>query len=286
MNNHETYLNINDKKAYVKILEVSKEVPNIIFIMTPIVTVEDPLALAFMKGLISKNCNVFALDFLGIGNSEGSASNITYRNMKLAILELIKYIRNNYSQSIHFYGGTGTGGVIGQALCSDKAIGKYIHSYSQFGVGNFGDLSPAGNTILLKACFPIIKLLGEKFPGKRLKFKVPNYTGYNAKRENEWYKKTMRQYPGAFDIQLSLLSLILGLHLNKDSPMRKTPDCPVLILASKHDRYFKEKYIEKYYESICGEKNIVWYADSHLAFYWRAEEMNGEVLEWIAEKSK
>lgn len=287
MKENEIYIPVSPKKestikrAYVRTFEESVNAPNIIFIMTPIVSVKDKLAKSFMEGLYGNGCNVFALDFLGIGESEGDVSDITFKTMKSTLLSLIEYIQEHFNDEIHFYGATGTGGIIGQSLCSDIEVNKNIKTFSQFGVGISNDLSIMGNSRVLRLSYPFIKMLGTSLPEKKMKFKIPKYNGYNAKRENEWYEKTMNDYPGVFDMQFGLLKTLFGMFLSPDSTMRNTPSCPTLVLASKHDRYYYKEYIEKYFSNLKVEKELVWFEDSHLAFYWRAKEINQEVINWV-----
>ena len=274
------------KEMFVKLHEVSKDSPNIIFIITPIVSVDEKMSSAFMDGLTNHNCNIFAMDFLGIGKSEGNALDITYENMKESTIKLITYIKDNYNDNIHFYGGTGTGGIIGQALCSDEDISAYLSSFIQYGVGIYGDISIMGNTSIIKIFYPLIKLLKLAIPEKKIKFKIPKYEGYNSTKENQWYKDTMFEYPGAFDMSYSLLNTLLKLFLDKKSKLRNELKCPVLVLASLHDRYYYKSYLEKHFESIKSEKKIIWYDDSHLSFYWNAKTINNDVIDWVLSITK
>ncbi len=274
-------LEVASKNVFVKVYEVSEDVPNIIFIMTPIVSVNDKLSRKFMDGLLDCGCNVFAVDFLGIGKSEGHAVDISYINMKLSIQKLMTYIQKNYSEKIYIYGATGTGGLIGQALCADKEIGSKIAGFIQYGVGIYGDLSIMGNSKALKLSFPIIKTLSTIMPERKLKFKIPRYSGFKSEEENQWYKETMAEYPGAFDFNYSLLSMLFRLFFDKESTLKNKLICPVLVLSSNHDRYYYNSYVDRYYNGIEGPKDIKRYEDSHLAFYWRAKEINGDVINWI-----
>ena len=267
-----------EKEVYVKCMINEKEAPNVIFFMTPIGSVENEVAVNNYLPLYDKGFNVFAVDLPGIGNSHRGS--FTYENIKEAIKRVAEYIKETCSDAIHLYGGTGTGGIIGQALASDEDL-PYFKSYSQFGVGNHGDLSVIGNGLMLKAAFPILTIAGKLFPKYRLKFKVPKYNGYNAKKENQWYATMMKETPEIFDLPLEVVNTLLWVLIAKESPLKKTPSVPTLVLAAKHDRYFSTKYIDHYYGRLDGKKNIHWLEDSHCAFVWRTGELTDHVAEWI-----
>lgn len=274
-------LTYNDQQIHVQSSIHDISAPNIIFIMTPIVSVSHKISQDFMAGLTGKGCNIFALDFPGIGRSEGNTRNITYENMAEATLCLISYIQKSCSSSIHLYGGTGTGGIIAQALVSDSRIAPLITSFSQFGSAVYRDSSPLADTRLMKTAYPLIKLIAAISPSLRLSFSPPKYKGLNAIEENLWYKKIMQEYPGTFNMPFSLVHTLCYLILDSKSPMRNPPACPVLVMASKDDRYFSREYVNIYYDSIPNRKNLKWIASSHLAFLWNAEEINQAVIDWV-----
>ncbi|MBI9105229.1 MAG: alpha/beta hydrolase [Spirochaetales bacterium] len=269
------------KKNSIRIFEVSKKAPNVIFIMTPIGSVHEELAGRFMNGLVGKTCNVFALDFLGIGRSEGKAKDISVENIFASTLKLIEFIKENYNDNIHFYGGTGTGGVIGQALVSSKEIGKHIKSFIQYGVAIYKDVSIFGNDRMIKTLYPILKLLNKLSPGSRIKFKIPPYDGVNAEKEKNWYLDVMKEDPKAFDFKISLFKTLLDLMFSKKSSLKDNINCPVLILAPKHDRYYYPEYVSRYFNMLNKPKELYSFDGSHLSFDWKAEELNSKVIQWV-----
>lgn len=278
---NKVFLGKEGKRSYVRAFEISKNAPSIIFIMTPIGSVGDSIVDNYIKGLTGKSCNVFALDFLGIGKSEGNARDISLNNMEESILELICYIKINYNDNIHFYGGTGLGGVIGQVLVSSKKIKKYISSFIQYGVSIYGDTTIMGNTKLLKALYPILKLLNRIIPSGRLKFKIPPYKGVNAEEEEKWYRGIMAKNPNAFDFNISLFKVILDIFFSKKSALLSNVNCPVLVLAPKYDRYYYKDYFDRYFNNLIQPKEIFWIDGSHISFDWKAEELNAKILDWV-----
>ena len=267
-----------DKKTYVKCLINDHKAPNVIFFMTPIGSVEHDIAIRNYRPLADNGFNVFAVDLPGIGRS--SNGKFTYENIKAEIKSIAEYIQKNFSYSIHLYGGTGTGGIIGQALASDKDL-TFFTSYSQLGVANHGDLSVIGSSFILKSVFPLLNIAVKLFPEYRLKFKVPKYNGYNAEKENNWYQSMMKEYPGIFDFPLDVVYTLLWLLISKDSPIINKPYPPTLVMASKYDRYYKKEYINNYYHNLETKKKLHWIDDSHCVFVWGTQELINQVTEWI-----
>lgn len=271
----------NGMKNFISVYEVDKNAPNIIFIMTPLGSVDDDYVKGFFKGLTGETCNVFALDFLGIGKSEGTAKDISIKNMECSVLSLIKFIKEKYNDNIHFYGGTGAGGIIGQAMVSNEQIGKQIKSFIQYGVCIYKDTTTMGSSGLFRVFYSILKILNPVIPEFRIKFKVPPYDGFNAKEEAEWYESVQKINRYAFDFKVSLFKSLLDLFFDKKSNIKNEIGCPVLILAPKYDRYYYREYIDRYYNNIRSDKELYWINGSHISFDWLAQEINTKVLSWV-----
>lgn len=273
------------KKNFLKIYEVEKNAPNIIFIMTPIGSVKDDYVKGFFDGLVGESCNVFALDFLGIGRSEGTARDISIENMEHSVLSLIEYIKTNYNNNIHFYGGTGAGGILGQAMVSNPSIGKDIKSFIQYGVGIYEDTTTMGKTSSLRIVYSLLKIMNKIVPEYRIKFKVPKYDGVNSREEEAWYNAVKEIDPKAFDFKVSLFTSILSLFFDKNSSIKKEIQCPVLVIAPKYDRYYYREYFDRYYNGLKDGKELYWINGSHISFDWLANEINSKVLSWVISKS-
>lgn len=272
-----------NQDVFVNCMVSDSKAPNVIFIMTPIGSVDHELALGNYRPLVEKGLNVFAVDLPGTGKS--SKGTFTYENIKAAIKNVGNYIMENYPAPIHLYGGTGTGGVIGQALASDQDL-SFLKSFSQFGVANYKDVSVLGNNILLKLAYPWIKLGARLYPKYKVKFKIPKYSGYNAEKENRWYHDTMTAHSGIFDLHLEVIHTLLWLMLSQESPLKDKPKPPTLVMASHHDRYFNEVYINKYYKGLSPVKKIHWFNDSHCVFVWNPEALADQVFEWIRQTNE
>ena len=270
----------DDKNIFVKGLINNQEAPNILFLMTPLTTVDDELATKFYKPLYNEGVNVFALDLPGIGKSK--KCKFTYSKIQHAIKETVSFINENYTDEIHLYGGTGTGGIFAQAIASDKEL-SFFKTFSQFGIINYKDLSPLGNNLVFKFLYPMIKLGAILFPRYEISFEPPEYNGYNAEKENLYYKNLMKEYPDAFNLPLSVISTIMWLALSKNSPLQNVQEIPTLVMATEHDRYFSKKYVRKYFDSIKIKKELQWINDSHCVYDWGAELLAKKVVGWIEE---
>lgn len=269
------------ENIYLRCLVHNTNVPNVIFLMTPIGSVDTEIAIKNYRPLFDEGFNIFAIDLPGIGNS--SDGKFSYDEIKMAIKDAVDFILKNYCDSIHLYGGTGTGGIIAQAIASDKDL-PYFKSFSQFGVANHGDLSVIGNSKLLKLMYPIIKTVARIFPKYRIKFRVPKYNGFNAEKENLWYQNRMKQHPKIFDLPLEVVHTLLWFLISKDSPIKTVPKIPTLVIAAKYDRYFTYEYVKRYYEKLESNKKLHWIDDSHCVFAWNAKQLSNEVNTWIHSK--
>jgi len=142
-----------------------------------------------------------------------------------------------------------------------------------------------GSTLAYKLLAPLINTLTAVMPSLTFKFQIPKYTGYNAEKESQWYSEVISSHPGCFDMKLPLVSTLLRIFLDKQSPLRKSHGIPVLVLAARHDRYYSVDYVNKYYDSLGGKKRIAWIDDSHLCFTWNEKSLSDEVKAWIKEHS-
>lgn len=280
--------NNDHAKAYIKSNIFSREKPNLIVMMTPILSVESELASICLEGLYSGECNVFAIDFPGFGNSGYGPDTITFTNMCSVLVALIQHIKEEYGDSIHMYGATGMGGILAQALCSTDGISEHIRSLSQFGVAIHSDLSILGDvppfaSKCLSTSAPLIHKLSKLMPNMRLPFKLQSYDGLYAVEERQWYTDMQARYPRAFDIPLPLFSMLLQLFTSSGSPLLQPPVCPTMVMASVSDRYYTTEYVTKYFNALKGIKKCHWFEDSHLAFYWNAKLLNTHVVDWVIE---
>lgn len=274
----------NGKELYLHILEKNIEAPNVIFIMTPMGNVKKfngcyvPLAEA--------GCNIFAVDLSGVGNSKGDMKEFSLETITDDINTVVNYINAHFSDDIHLFGATGTGGILAQAYMGSVNRSKAIKSFSQTGVAIYGDMSIMPNSSvykLLNKCIPLIKKLT---PNLKIKFKIPKYDGFNAERERQWYEKFQEENPGALDTHISFVATLLGIFFNGDSPIKNTHDCPTLLVTAKHDRFYYQEYVNRYFETLDQPKKLYEINDSHLVFAWNSEEICREVSKWVFTYSK
>jgi pimeloyl-ACP methyl ester carboxylesterase len=274
----------NGNKLYVNILEKNPKGPNIIYIMTPMGTVSD--FKDFYSPLTNYSCNVFALDLSGKGKSEGTMEEFSMDSIIDDIDTLITYILENYSDDIHLFGATGMGGILAQAYLTKSSYSNTIRSFSQFGAAIHQDMSIMPNSGIYRILNKIIPPMASFLPNFTIKYKIPKFDGVNAEREKEWYVQLQKDYPRELDMHIAFVRTLLGIFFNSDSSIKHKVNCPTLVFAPKHDRYYYLSYIKRYYESLDVPKTIHEMEDSHLAFVWRAQEISKEVSNWVHTYSK
>lgn len=284
MNNkyYEDKINNGKMSNLIRVIKASDNAPNLIFLYTPIASIKNDIILKFIKGFEGK-VNLFLVDFNGLGESEGIAKDISLENFEKTFVALIQYIQSKFKGSINLYGGTGTGGIIAQYLMTISQINKNINKFIQYGVAIHNDTSIMGNSTKFKIMYSLIKFFNLFAPGYRVKFKIPKYSGYNAEKEEAWYKDIQKIKSNAFDFQISLFKLILDIFFMQTEHTQYDFKCPLLIIAPEHDRYYYKDYINRYYSYIKSKKEIHWINGSHISFDWKAEEINTYILKWINE---
>lgn len=266
----------NGEKLFVNVLENDINAPNVIYIQTPIGSVVELKECYYH--LSKYGLNVFAVDLSGIGQSEGEIKDFTINTLHEDIDFCIKYIKENYNNIFHLFGGTGTGGILAQHYISGD---NSIKSFVQYGLAIHKDVSALANPLMTKIIYLIVPLIKKLSPNMTLKFKPSKYNGKNAEEENKWYEELIRNKPGVMDMNIGLLSTLLDIFLSETSNIKKKPSCPVLVFAPKHDRYFSMSYIEKYYSWLDEPKAIHEMDDSHLSFLWHSEEICKKASEWF-----
>lgn len=275
---HALYLEkANGEKLFADCFIGDESAPNIIYIQTPqIISVTD------LKGcyepLSKYGFNIFALDLSGVGKSEGNIKDFTFKTLNSDISQLIKHIKANYGGKIHFFGGTGTGGILGQCYVAQS---HDISSFAQYGVAIYQDLSIYPHSKMFRLLYPFLKIICRIMPTKKIKFSIPPYEGKNAVKEDAFYEELLGKFPGGFDMNIRLLVHLLGAYIAKDSPIRKSLSCPTLFFAPQHDRYFSRDYFEKYNALLTGEHNMYRIDDAHSSYIWHAEEICKQVSEWF-----
>ncbi len=158
------YKNKTGEKLYVNVLEFHNDAPNIVYIQTPIGSVTD-LKNCYTP-LVEHGFNVFALDLSGVGQSEGNVSAFSTDTLKNDLDACVAYIKENYNHVVHMFGGTGTGGVLGQYYITGETE---IKSFAQYGLANYEDVSALGNPIMIKLIYPILPLFQKLAPNNENK---------------------------------------------------------------------------------------------------------------------
>lgn len=266
----------NGDKLYINILENDIKSPNVIYIQTPTGSVAE-LKECYLP-LSKYGLNVFALDLSGVGKSQGNMKDFSVKSLHDDIEECIKFIRENYNDTIHLFGGTGTGGILGQYYASGSTA---IKSFVQYGLAIHRDVSIFPNPRLMRIFSSLLPLVKKIHPNYKMHFSPTEYNGKNAEKENAWYEKQMREKPESMSMHISLMCTLCDIFFSKKSNIANKPPCPVLVFAPKHDRYYSFSYIESYYEWLDEPKEIYEINDSHLSFLWHSEEVCKAASEWF-----
>ncbi|SET61197.1 Lysophospholipase, alpha-beta hydrolase superfamily [Natronincola peptidivorans] len=266
------------KKIFVNIFEKDKKAPNVIYIQTPIASVVELKECYYH--LSKYGLNVFALDLSGIGKSEGAVKDFDIKTIGEDIDACVEYIKREYNDVIHLFGGTGTGGILAQHYISGD---NSLKSFAQFGLAIHKDISPMINPIVGKAIYLVTPVIKKVIPNLNIKMKPNKFSGKNADKENQWYKEVTKK--GIMDINISVLHTLLKIFISDTSNLKEKPSCPVLVFAPKHDRYFPMSYMEKYYNWLKEPKKIHVIDDAHLSFIWHSEEICEAASKWFLQHS-
>ncbi|WP_099191786.1 alpha/beta fold hydrolase [Tepidibacter mesophilus] len=274
--------NKNGSTLFVDHYYYSDNAPNIIYIQTPVTSVIE-YKMCY-EPLAKYGYNIFALDLSGIGKSGGNINEFSIKTMEFDIDACIDYIRDNFSNRIHIYGGSGTGGALAQFYVSHK---NCIASFAQYGVAIHNDLSHMGISAgLIKILYPFLKLIQKISPDASFKLSLPKYTGKNAQLENQYYENFMKSHPDIFNMKISLLLSYLRMFLEKDSCIQNSIKCPTLVFEALHDRYYPAKYYRNYYNSLTCEKKLYSIDDVHSSFVFHAEEVCSVVADWFSQHTE
>lgn len=261
----------------------SKDAPNLIYIQTPLDSVDSFMAECYLP-LAGYGLNVFALDLTGIGKSEGSAHTFSLEQYVEDLDACINFITKEYSDDIHLFGATGTGGIIGQYYAGAT---EKLTSFIQYGVGIYKDLSLLPYpSWLLKGMYLLLKGAAKWFPASKITFPIPEYTGYNAVNDNSFYEIALAENPGALAQPVSILKSVFDMLLAKNSVLSSGPNCPTLVFEVCHDRYFPRSYYQNYFKALHGVKKLYTIDDTHCSFYFRAEEVCYEAAQWVHKYSR
>jgi len=271
---------IRNKKGNILFVDhyhYSDSAPNIVYIQTPVTSVLE-YKMCY-EPLSHYGFNIFALDLSGVGRSEGNINEFSIEAMECDIDSCIDYIKDNFSEIIHIYGGTGTGGALAQFYISRK---NNITSFAQYGVAIYKDLSHMGMNIgLIKILYPLLKVIRKITPNVSFKLSLPNYNGKNAEIENKYYENFMKTHPGIFNMKVSLLLSYLGMFLEEDSCIQNSVKCPTLVFEALHDRYYPVEYYRNYYNLLTCKKKLYSIDDVHSSFIFHAEEVCSVVADWF-----
>ena len=226
--------------------------------------------------LTKYNVNLFAFDFSGTGRSKAGIIGFSLESIVSDVRMMVGYVAENFSDNIHIFGNTGIGGIFAQYAVNS---GVKIKSFAQFACAVHKDTSPFGLPYtLVKFVCPIIKL----FPNLVMTFKVPKYKGFNADKDNEFYKQLEELAPGSMQTKLGLLHTLLASVVSSKSVLQNDIQYPTLVFKVLHDRYFPVQYFDKYYAALKCEKKLVEVNDAHNSYYYNSGLFCDEAYNWFS----
>lgn len=255
---------------------------SIIYIQTPIGSVDSVFKIAY-RHLELKGFNIFAIDLGGIGQSGGDVKNFGLASILTDLNNVVQYIKENYNDNIHLFGGTGIGGIIGQHYASQS---NDLISFAQYGVGIFDDVSNLNYPkSLLKSIMGLLSFLSFFFPNLRIKSNPPTYHGYNKVADDAIYDKMLQMDPHIFKMNIHIVNVLFKLLLSKESCLMNYPKMPTLFFKTTHDRYFPKAYFDAYKTHLTCQNKMIIIDDVHNSHYIHAKIISDEVGNWFKENS-
>jgi pimeloyl-ACP methyl ester carboxylesterase len=255
-----------------------KDALNIIVTHTPIMPAT--FVQSTIEPLTEHPVNIFSFDFSSTGNSKGK--DFSLETIVSDLHMVIDYIEKNYSTNIHLLGYTGIGGIMAQ-YAVHAGIDARIKSFAQYGNVIHKDLSPMRMTTWMGK---INYYMAKPFPNFTKTFFVFPFKGFNAEKDNAFYKEMKRLVPGAMKIKLSLSSTLLAPAIFDDSIMQNAIKSPTLVFQTMHDRYFPVEYFQKYYDGLSCEKKLVKINDAHNSYSWSPELYCEPAYDWFVKHSE
>lgn len=251
--------------------------PNILYIQTPIGSVTS-LKRAY-EPLAEHHFNVFAVDLSGIGNSEGNVSEFSLENMIDDLDSCVDYISEHYTGPIHLFGGTGTGGILGQYYAG---YSRRIASFAQYGVGIYRDVSFFKQPLfIIKSVYFVLRKLAKIVPNISISMSPPKYNGFHKELDDSYYEMLLKENPKLLKLNVNLFVSLLEMFLDKNSALKDLPQCPTLVFETLYDRYFDIDYFRCYFNKLTCKKKLYTIEDVHNSYYFHSDEVCREVALWF-----
>lgn len=252
----------------------SKQAMNIIVSHTPVFSTT--LIKQVYEPLADYDVNIFAFDFSGTGKSKGKAKDFSTASVLSDFGMITSYISANFSDDIHIFGNTGTGGIFAQYyVCS----GAKVKSFAQFACAIHKDTKPLGYP------YPLVKLIChimKAFPDRTITFREPEYSGPHAERDDGVYREIERICPDFRKCKMSLVTALAESLVSDKSELANRAGCPTLVFKTLHDRYFPADYFDRYYDALSCEKKLVEVDDVHNSYYLSSRLFCREAYNWFA----
>jgi len=271
--------NNSPNKIYIDYHYQSLNEMNIIFCCTPICSV-----IEFRKcyePFIHFGFNVFAIDFSGVGQSDGEMEHFSVNSVMDNFECLVKYIRSLNDHPIFMFGDTGIGGIFAQYFIS---ITNEISAFAQFGNAVYRNMSPLKcPNWLVNIIYPILGVTSRLFPALNVPFSIPKYSGYNEDKDNNFYVEQKKRNPKIFHVNINLIQALMYMLWDKKSSIRSNIVIPTLVFKTLYDRYFSSEYFDEYYENLKCIKKMIVIEDVHNSYFFYPDLFAREVADWYVD---
>jgi len=256
------------------------EIGNIIFCCTPTISVSEQEIESCYLYFAEYGYNVFAFDFYGTCKSDGFSSDIKPTTIIEDFETVIGHIKTISDSPIFLFGDTGTGGIMGQFYVAHS---QQIVAFAQFGQGIYRDISCIfnGPKPIISIAYLIVKVVSSFFPKMQVKLSIPKYNGYNAEKEDKLYAMLEQKKRDFRKIGICLFHTIFWFLYNKNSPLAVPLTTPTLVFNARHDRYFANEYVQRYYKGLRGKKKIIHIDDCHNSYFFQSKKIVIEVDKWF-----
>lgn len=278
MSNHFKIYNNSGAKLFVDCITSQESRGNVIFCCTPVCSVKE--VRRCYQPIAESGFNVYALDFSGMGESEGDIRNLSTQGICDDFDSVVNYIMTQSNEPIFLFGDTGIGGLIAQYYASYT---EQISGFAQFGCAIYKDASPLNiSKTMLTVIYPVVSALSQIAPRLNFNFTAPKYSGYHADIDNGFYDKMLKRNPKFFSMNIKLIKAIMDIICSRNSFIRKGITVPTLVFKTMHDRYFPRTYFDGYYEKLNCSKKLIEIDDVHNSYYFYPDIFAAHVVDWFS----
>jgi len=268
-------------KLHIDYCYSSADKPNLIFCCTPICSVVE-FRRCYVP-FVELGFNVFAIDFTGVGKSEGDMKDFSVDNIIDDFEIIIEYIQSLNDKPVFVFGDTGIGGIIAQYFVAST---RKISGFAQFGNAIYRDIPNFKyHRWLIKILYAVINLVSKLFPKLYIPFPIPKYSGYNEVKDNSFYTTHLKRNPKIFHVSINLIKSLMYMLWDKKSYLKENISVPTLVFKTLYDRYFPPDYFDRYYQNLLCTKKMIEIEDVHNSYFFYPDLFAKEVAFWFMEQT-